>query len=198
LTVDQFDERLARAHGATTVAELDALVSDLGAPTPAPSTALAPLRVDGSLRPAAKRLLSVFGNVERRGPWVVPGQLSIAAVFGNTELDFREARFTTGTTEIHARVVFGNLEVIVPPHLAVECDGSTLFGNLESHAGGAVDPERPRLRIHGAVVFGNIEVQVRLPGESERDARRRRRRERKALRGGAPHALPAPPAAKDE
>jgi hypothetical protein len=190
LTVEQFDERLARAHGAMTIAELDTLVADLEAVQPGPSTALAPLRVEPSLEASKKRLLSVFGNVERRGAWVVPGQLRVSTVFGNAELDFREARFATGVTEIHARVVFGNLEIIVPPHLVVECEGTTLFGNLESHAGAVADPDRPRLRIHGTVVFGNIEVQVRLPGESEWGAWRRRRRERKALRQGATPALP--------
>ena len=193
LTIDQFDDRVARAHSATTVAELDALVADLEPHKPAASTALVPLTVDASLAPPKKRLRSLFGNLERHGAWVVPDRLAVSAVFGNAVLDFREARFTAAVTELEARVVFGNLEIVVPPQLAVECDGSTLFGNLESHASGAVaDPDRPLLRINGSIVFGSVEVQVRLPGESERDARKRRRRERKALQEPRPQ-LPAPP-----
>jgi hypothetical protein len=179
LTVDQFEERLARVHGATTPAAVDALVADL-APLPAgaPTTALAPLSVDPALAPAARRIRSILGNVERRGGWAVPAQMQVSATFGNVELDFRDARFTAGVTEIDARVVFGNLEIIVPPQLAVECDGSSILGNIESHGTGAVsDPERPLLRIHGFAVLGNVEVQTRLPGESERDAHRRRKRE---------------------
>src|SRR6476620_9852492 len=74
LTIDQFDDRVARAHGATTVAELDALVADLPAAAPAKSTALVPLAVDEALstQAAKKRIFAFFGSVERHGAWVVP------------------------------------------------------------------------------------------------------------------------------
>ena len=183
LTIDQFDERVARAHGAATVAELDALVADLPS-TPARSTALVPLAVDTALDAQAtrRRIIAFFGSVERRGAWIAPERISVAAVFGSSVIDFREARFAAKSVTLDVRCVFGSLEVIVPPQLAVECDGSSIFGSIESHGGGAVaDPDRPVLRIVGTALFGSIEVQTRLPGESGRDARRRRRRERKAL-----------------
>src|SRR6185312_12807257 len=65
LTMDQFDDRVARAHSAATVAELDALVADLPAPSPpTKATALVPLGVDAALEKNAtkKRLLSFFGS----------------------------------------------------------------------------------------------------------------------------------------
>ena len=182
LTLDQFDERVARAHGAATVAELDALVADL--PSTAKSTALVPLAVDTALDTQAtrRRIVAFFGSVERRGAWIAPERISVAAVFGGSVIDFREARFAAKSVTLDVRCVFGSLEVIVPPQLAVECDGSSIFGSIESHGGSAVaDPDRPVLRIVGTALFGSIEVQTRLPGETGRDARRRRRRERKAL-----------------
>jgi hypothetical protein len=185
LTLDQFDERVARAHGALTVAELDALVADLPSSTPATSTALVPLAVDAGLssRAAKKRIVAFFGSVERRGAWIAPDRISVSAVFGSSVIDFREARFSSNSVTLDVRAIFGSLEVIVPPQLAVECDGSSIFGSIESHGGGAAiaDPDRPVLRIVGTALFGSIDVQTRLPGESSRDARRRRRRERKAL-----------------
>ena len=184
LTIEQFDERVARAHGAATVAELDALVADLPASPAATSTALVPLSVDAALssQAAKKRVVAFFGSVERRGAWIAPAEISVSAVFGSSVIDFREARFSSTTITLDVRAVFGSLEVIVPPQLAVECDGSSIFGSIESHGGGAVaDPDRPVLRIVGTALFGSIDVQTRLPGESSRDARRRRRRERKQL-----------------
>ena len=66
-----------------------------------------------------------------------------------------------------------------------------VFGNVESHGGGAVaDPGRPVVRIHGTAIFGNVEVHTRLPGESEHDARKRKRRERKQLAAANRLALP--------
>jgi hypothetical protein len=193
LTIEQFDERIARAHAATRIADLDALIADLQPVAGAQSTALVPLAVEPSLVANKKRVRSLFGSLERHGAWVVPDRLAVSAVFGNAVLDFREARFSAATVEVEARVVFGNLEIIVPPQLAVECDGTAIFGNVESHDSGAVaDPERPLVRIRGSIVFGNLEVHTRLLGESEGDARRRRKRERKQLAAGAAaRALPA-------
>src|SRR5690242_19832747 len=71
LTMDQFEERLARAHAAGNVAELDTLIADL---QPTKSTALvpmAPMTIDPSLS-GAKKLRTIFGNLERAGVWAVP------------------------------------------------------------------------------------------------------------------------------
>ena len=184
LTVEEFEERLARVHAAGGLPEIEAQLADLQ-PLPAGggSTALVPLSVNPALAPATTRMRALLGNVERRGGWVVPARLEIKVTFGNVELDFREARFTAAVTDLEASVLFGNLEVIVPPQLAVDCEGSSVLGNVENHGSGAVgDPDRPLLRIRGRAVLGNIEVHTRLPGESAGDWARRQRREARGLR----------------
>jgi hypothetical protein len=161
LELAAFEDRLARAHGATDLATLDALVADL---QPTQSTALAPLVQSGTPAPPRKKVLAVFSSVERRGTWAVPTSMRASAVFGSTVLDFREAAFQPGTTELEVRAVFGNVEIVVPPHLAVECDGNAIFANFEQRHGGAIDdPTMPRLRVVGSAVFGNVEVRLRLP-----------------------------------
>jgi hypothetical protein len=183
LTVEAFEERLSRVHAASSLAQLEAVVADL-APLPpgAASTALVPLTVNPVLAPTTKRIRSLFGNVERRGGWVVPARMEVKATFANVELDFRDARFTAAVIELDARVVFGNLEIIVPPQLAVDCEGSSVLGNIESQGSVAIaDPDRPVLRIRGYAVLGNIEVHTRLPGESARSWAKRRAREARGL-----------------
>ena len=39
------------------------------------------------------------------------------------------------------------------------------------------DPDAPLLRIHGLTMMGGVDITMRLPGESERGARRRQRHE---------------------
>jgi hypothetical protein len=176
IDVDEFETRLSEAHAAQTVAALDALLIGLAPLPPATvSTALVPPSVHTGLMVPTETIRATFGNLERRGTWAVPSALSARAIFGNVVLDFREARFTAGVTELDAHATFGNLEILVPPHLAVDCQGGTLFGNIESHGvnTSVPDPERPLLRIRGRAVFGNIEVHARLPGESARASRRR-------------------------
>ena len=126
ISIEEFERRLGRLHAAGGLAEVDAVVADLRpAPAGAASTSLAPLRVDAALTAPRRRVTSLFGNVERRGAWTVPAELEARAVFGHVELDFRDARFSAATTELDVRVVFGALEIIVPPQLAVECEGSS-------------------------------------------------------------------------
>jgi hypothetical protein len=191
LDLQTFEERTGRAHQATTVAQLDELVADLQPlPSGATSTALVKLEPNPALeaqRPDRRRQLTVFGDLVRSGAWVVPRQLRTISVFANAELDFRQAQLGPGLTTVHVSAVFANVEIIVPPQLAVESEGSAVFGAFENHSSAVADPDRPVLRIVGSAVFGNVEIVVRLPGESERQARKR---ERQALKDTARPALP--------
>jgi hypothetical protein len=133
-----------------------------------------------------------MSSIERRGRWTVPRSLDLRVLWGNIELDFRDASLGPGITTIHVRVFMGNLEVVLPPNLAIEVDVSSFAGAVtERHrVPPDADPKRPQIRIVGTVRFGNLEITTRLPGETAHDAYRRERRERKALRGAETKALP--------
>jgi hypothetical protein len=191
--IDELDRRLDLAHAARTVAELDALVADLG-PIARPATTTALVKAtDDPHRLATKTTRVLFSSVERDGRWSVPRELDLRVTFGNAVLDFREASLAAGVTTIDLRVRFGNLEVILPPGLAIDVDVSAVLGNVEERhrIPPDDDPTRPLVRFIGRVMFGNLELTTRLPGESAGDARKRTRRERKALRAAARKALPS-------
>ena len=192
LDVDEFERRITLAHRQGGHDELASLIRDLAPPTAALVIAQAP----ASLRPTVerKRILAVLGSVERRGPWTPARHNRVVATLGNVVLDFREASLAAGAIEVEVRAVLGNVEIIVPPWLAVEMDGTAVLGNVEHAERSPSQPDatRPLLRIRGVAVFGNVEIHTWLPGESERDAHRRQRRERKALRA-APEAKKALP-----
>jgi hypothetical protein len=180
------ERRLDLAHSAGTVAELDALVADL-APAPAASTALviAPsMAIDDPTRADQKRLRVIMGSVERTGAWTVPRRLDARAFWANLLLDFRDASLAPGVTTVIVSVTMANIEIVVPPGLAVDVDVSSFAGNVEARHRVAPmqDPSRPLLRFEGGVRFGNFELTTRLPGETARDARKRERHERKARR----------------
>jgi len=66
----------------------------------------------------------------------------------------------------------------------VESQGIAIMGGFE-HKGDEYhnpDPHAPTLRITGLAIMGGVEVTVRLPGETARDARRRRKLERRERR----------------
>jgi hypothetical protein len=184
--VDELERRLDVAHGARSVAELDAVVADLAA-SPAPQAAIVlagPTAIEDPARADAKRLRVIMSSVERRGRWLVPRALDLRVLWGHAELDFRDASLGPGITTIHVRVFMGNFEVVLPPNLAIDVDVSSFAGSVtERHrVPPEVDPARPQIRIVGTVRFGNLEITTRLPGETARDAYRREKREQKQLR----------------
>jgi cell wall-active antibiotic response 4TMS protein YvqF/uncharacterized protein DUF1707 len=193
--VDELERRLDLAHGTASVAELDALLADLGPEAATPGTALViagPTAIDDPSRLDTKKLRVIMSSVERRGRWSVPKLLELRVFFGNAELDFRDASLGPGITTIHVGVFMGNFEVVLPPNLAIDVDVSSFAGSVtERHrVPPERDPARPLIRITGTVRFGNLEITTRLPNETERDAYRREKRERKQLRKAADKALP--------
>jgi hypothetical protein len=193
LELEEFERRLALAHRAEAVAELEPLVADLGAATttalvPAPSATPERVRDRGTVA-------AVFGGAVRRGTWTPARHLRVVTVMGGAELDFRDAVFAPGVTEVHITTVMGGVQLIVPPTLAVEMEGIAIMGGFEQaeRAPARVDPERPLLRVTGLALMGGVHIETRLPGESAGQANRRRRKERKALRKAEKQGLlPAP------
>ena len=189
LDLEEFERRIGVAHRAESVAELEPLLSDL--PAPSASTALAvpatrsalTVRSPGSGR-KSQTLVAIMSSTERRGRWSAPQQMRVVAVMGGIELDFREAELAPGETHLYVFTIMGGCEIIVPPGLAVDMDGIAVMGAFEhlERAPAHRDPDSPYLRVTGLVAMGGVEIITRLVGESARDARRREKAERKALR----------------
>jgi hypothetical protein len=195
LDLPEFEARLDRANRADSVDELQRLTADLpalstpaaavagAAAAPAARRAAVPARPD---EPIHKRMvIAVMSGVSRKGAWKPPRRLFGYAFWGGIELDFREAQLQPGVTEVMVLAIMGGADIIVPPDLPVECTGFGLMGGFdheETEAAPADDAQQPRLRIKGFALMGGVDINVRLPGESSRDAAKRRKQERAAKR----------------
>jgi hypothetical protein len=190
LDVEEFERRVTLAHTSEAVEEIDALIADLPAPAETalakPVVTLAPASADD--RAPAETVYAIFGGVDRRGAWTVPRRWRVVAIMGGGLLDLREARFPTGVIDLEVKAVFGGVQIIVPPGLAVEVSGTAIMGGFQNvnRAPAHPDPDAPLLRIRGVAIMGGVDITMRLPGESEHQAHRRQRleshRERHALR----------------
>ena len=189
LELTEFEGRLDLAHRAATAAELDALLSDLPAAAPAPppapkSDAIArgTRAVAGAVRDS-RTLLAFMGGVERRGNWTPARRNVVIAIMGGADLDFREVALPPGETEIYVFALMGGVEIVVPPGLNVDASGLAIMGGF-AHASTrhSTQPDAPILRISGFCMMGGVDISVRHPGESPRDARLREREERRRLR----------------
>ena len=189
LDVDEFERRITIAHTSESPAEIDALLSDLPA-LPASATGTAPAtKITPALVPAAQvraeqTMLAIMGGVDRRGSWTMPRRLRLVTVMGGAHLDLREARFPPGPVDIEIFSMMGGTEIIVPPGLAVETHGSAIMGGFQEVNRAPLHPDEgaPLLRVHGFVFMGGVDIRMRLPGETDRDAHRRQKRELKDKR----------------
>jgi len=188
LDVDQLESRLDLCYRAKSLEELDVLTADL--PILRPSTELTPAHdvvpaVRPSADPASVRdtqvVVAIMSGNSRKGTWTPPRHLYAVATMGGLELDFREARFPPGETEITIFALMGGADIIVPPGLPVRSNVVAIMGGFEQadQAPDDLPPDAPRLKVNGFVLMGGVDMSVRLPGESARDAKRRRREERK-------------------
>ncbi len=187
--VEEFERRVDAAHTATTREALSALIDDLDPlddhRTRALEHASEVRQAESSAalitRPERRSVIAVLSGAERRGHWRLPAVLRVWAVAGGVELDFRDVAFPPGVTEVKVFCFMGGCEIIVPPNIHLECDGIGILGGFETveRVPPRLEPDEPVLRISGVAVMGGFSVETRLPGESRRDARKRRRRESK-------------------
>lgn len=178
----ELEVRIDRAHQANTVEDLEALISDL--PVAEPEMKLGV--IDPNLardRAAHQAVIAVMGGSERRGHWTPAARVVVVALMGGADLDFRDAQLPPGVTDVHILALMGGAEIIVPPGLRVESNGFALMGGWghsdQDSRRHSYDPDAPILRINGLALMGGVDITVREPGESARDARIRRRHERK-------------------
>ena len=169
LGLEAFESRIDAAYRAEAEADLDALVADLPdhAPSADVTTALAQPEIVPTTtlaralpQPAVRAL---FSNIERSGSMTMAGTVRAEAIFGNLELDLREARFGPGVTELHVRSVFGSIEITVPADITVEVHGTGIFGNFEGSTRTIADRDAPTLRIVGSSVFASIVIKTVPP-----------------------------------
>lgn len=208
LALAEFERRVERAHQSRTRDELRALVADLpGGGTlvppasgsgPGREQALAPATAGGGRGVVrlnhghvAERQteLAIWSARVRKGPWHPARRIRALGFMGGVELDFREALFPPGETRVFAGAVMGGVEILVPPGVRVETEGFAFMGGFEEDTGGETEhlpgPDAPVLRVSGFALMGGVEISSRLPGESARDAKRRRREATRRLHGGS-------------
>lgn len=146
LTADEHAERVSRAYEAKTLGDLARLTTDLVRP------ADQPIRLDGRRAVAA-----VFGRDQRAGRWVVPESLPVLAIFGEAELDLREALLQGGRIVVYATLIAGTIHLIVPEGVVVETTGSAVLTRKKIDR-----PARPGSRPSGGQPAGPGQPVVEL------------------------------------
>jgi len=118
------------------------------------------------------RLSVVMGSTQRRGAWEVPAHLAVRVLWGDLELDLREAVFAAPLTTIEVEATMSNLEILVPPHLALAVEVQAHGCNVEDHRSGS-PASGPRVVITGRIKLSNFEILPLAVGEPRPSGRSR-------------------------
>ena len=114
-------------------------------------------------------VVSFLSSNEREGRWELARHFRALAVFGNVELDLRDALIGVGVSVIEVVAVMGNIEITVPPNVAVETDGDSLLGSFvvkyKGRLTGAEADGLRTVRVTGTAYAASIEICVKGPDE---------------------------------
>ena len=151
IPLDEFERRTPAVFAATSADVLHALVADV-----APAALPAPVPDHG-------RISAIFSSNEQQSAMAVARYLEIVAIFGNAELDLRDAGFVDGVTTIEIRATLGNVELTLPADVRVEMAGAAILGSFTSYAPSLAAPTTRVVRIVGRAVLANVEVTTAPP-----------------------------------
>jgi hypothetical protein len=171
ISLDEFEQRVARVYRATTRVELESLVADLRAAPGVHTPATAIATADDV--PGHDRRFAVLASLTHHSIAIMPRRLDVSAVLGNVELDLRDAKFGVGESELHLRAVLGNITVTLPAGAVVEQRASSVLGSIECQP----SPPRtgrsraPVVRLTGHAVLGAVEIRFAAPGALAGDLR---------------------------
>lgn len=149
LTLQELTERVEATYRARTKDELDQLSRDLPDTGPPEATRRRPTRF----------VFSVFGSNERDGRIRVHRRVRCVSVFGNVDLDLRQAVLEGDVVTITAFGLFAAIDLYVPEGVEVELQGFALFGH--KRARGNDPPPRagtPLIRVYAVSLFAGIDV----------------------------------------
>lgn len=113
--------------------------------------------------------LAFMSGIERKDNWQITNN-SYWAFMGGVDIDLREAIIPEQVTTFTVTAIMGGVDIIVPPDLAVVCDGTSILGGVEllgKSNGGILatlraeqgDIKSPKLlRISSLAIMGGVEV----------------------------------------
>jgi hypothetical protein len=149
LTLEEFTDRMSSATQARTSSELEALARDL----PSPKGSIAQRR-----RPT-RLLFSMFSSTEREGRIRIPRWVAGMTVFGNIDLDLREATLEGDVITIVALGMFGAFDVYVPEGVEVDLHGFALGGHKRANGNDPpAQPGTPLVRVFAVSIFAGMDV----------------------------------------
>ena len=106
--------------------------------------------------------VAILSSLTREGDWELPRFFRIFSFMGNAVLDLTSARIGSEVSEIEVRAFMAGVEILVPPGVRVDCDGSPFLASfeVEREFRGLPPADAPLIRITGSATFATVTVKI--------------------------------------
>jgi cell wall-active antibiotic response 4TMS protein YvqF len=159
-----------------------------GRPMSAPVSAgpqISPLLIPAEAVPERGGAIGFLSHADRGGDWVLPRLFRVVVFVGRVDLDLTQVRIGPGQSEIEAIAIMGEVRILIPHNLHVECAGDSMLGEfrMKRHVRSVPSPDAPLVLIKGEAVLGAVKIKVVDPNEPGRPGRWMRGRGGRGGRG---------------
>jgi len=107
--------------------------------------------------------IAIFGGSKvGQRPWRPGKKVWLIAIFGGSEVDFRQAELEEDVTQVVAVSVFGGSKIIAPPDMPVTLSGFSILGGKSDKRSLAQEPSPASARalhINAISIFGGLSVE---------------------------------------
>jgi hypothetical protein len=107
-------------------------------------------------------IVAIMTGARRTGTWEPPESLHVYGIMGGVDLDFREAEFFDGVTEVVVVAVMGGVNIVAPRGADVDSNGFALVGDFTHLTHRSPHADAPTLRIRGFSLMGGVKVKVKV------------------------------------
>lgn len=130
-------------------------------PAPVPNQMLVP----AEMIPPVRGVTAFMSAQVRAGDWILPRLFRAVSFWGDVKIDLTSARLGEGVSRIELVVIMGNVTVLVPPDVRVECDGDAIIGSFELQGAKWSTPAAgaPTVHVTGTAFMGSVEVKIVNP-----------------------------------
>ena len=149
LTLEEFCARVDAALRSTVAGELAKLQDDLPH---------ALVKSPDSRRRPARFTAALLGKVVRRGRFRLRRWTLGASVFGDLDLDLRDATMDEPRAAVTVLAAFGNADIYVPEGVNVDVGGLTVFGHRRDWGRDAGQPDAPSIHVRVIGFAGTVDV----------------------------------------
>lgn len=103
-----------------------------------------------------------MSQATRDGNWLVPRLFRAMAIMGSVTVDLTRANIQPGTSRIEVLSCMGDVTILLPPDVRVECDGDAIIGtfDLKRETASATSLNAPLLLVSGTSVMSSVLVKV--------------------------------------